>query len=117
SVANEGRQQLRVADEFESISDYISGILKAHLRLVHDQKKLTDDEFVAIMNLHAMVEEYLHMIVQAFINHQPDILSRAKTQGQTITARCKELRDDHLQFLTDNRGDPILCMSYTQMIN
>jgi len=33
SIVSEGRRQLRMADEYESISDYITSILKFHLKL------------------------------------------------------------------------------------
>ncbi len=116
SVTEEGRAQFRTADEFESISDYISAVLKSHLRLCHHDLKITDEEKKAVLELHDMVADFVHLAAEGFAAKQ-DILDRAKTAGKAITHRAKELREAHLERLTSERIDPVLSMSYTAMIN
>lgn len=116
TVAEEGRRQIRIADEFESISDYISAVLKSHLRIVQYDLKITGQEAADLNSLHGMVSDYVRMAAQAFEENHADVLVKAQTQGEFITAKCKEMREAHLQYLTDNRVNPILSMSYTTMV-
>ena len=117
SVTTEGRQQLRVADEYESISDYISSLLKAHLRIQQADLKLSSDQLTGLMQLHDDVAEYLSMVAAGFEHGQDNILSRAQTKSDSITIRVKELREAHLEKLTAEKVNPIKHMSYTAMLN
>ena len=65
SVATEARQQLRIADEFESISDYVSTILKARLRLDEHGLKLPDGKRGRILSLHDRVTNYVDLISES----------------------------------------------------
>lgn len=116
SITEEGRAQFRIADEYESISDYVSAILKSHLRLCQNDLKITDEEQKHLLELHDMVADFVHVASQGFAEKQ-DILDRAKTMGKAITYRAKELREAHLTRLSTEKIDPILSMSYTAMIN
>lgn len=118
SIVEEGRVQLRVADEYESISDYVISLLKSHLRIHNAQLQLSDTERAAVAELHDDVAAYLIMVTQAYRDNDADALTRANTQGDTITHRAKDLRDAHLDRLTKESGiSPMLSMSYTTMLN
>jgi phosphate:Na+ symporter len=116
SVTEEARQQYRISDEFESISDYVSTLLKAHLRLVHDDQRLTDDELVKLQGIHAQVMDYLMLVISAFEARQTDILTKAVTQGEAITHHFKDLRETHLQRVAEQKIDPMYSMSYNSML-
>ena len=117
TVSEEGRSQLRIADEYESVSDYISTLLKSHLRLVNAGLTITDRERAELMELHDMIAEYLELITTAVQHQQRDVLSRAHTRSEMITHHFKELRDHHLVRLTEEKVDPVASMSYTAMLN
>lgn len=116
-VTQECREQLRVADEFESISDYVSQILKADLRVRENNLTLADSERQNLDELHEQVAQYLELVSSAFEHRQSDVLVRAETQGHTITQRVKDLRDAHLERLSQSKVDPVVSMSYNQMLN
>jgi len=117
AIVGEGRTQLRCADEYESISDYISSLLKSHLRMINSDLSLTKEEMDAVLELHEQVAEYLHMVAMAFENAQPDLLNVAHTRGDSITATFKQLRERHMSRLIDDRIDPTKAMAFTGMLN
>ncbi len=117
SVATEARQQLRVADEYESISDYISKILKAHLRLCEHKLTLKDSEQQKLWGLHTRVSHYVDLITDGFENPHANNLQRATTESKAINHVAKEMRNAHLESLSKERVDPIQSMSYSTMLN
>jgi len=116
-TAVEARQQLRIADEYESLSDYISMILKAKLRLEEGNLSLTDEQQEALMQLHDKVTEYVEMVTMGFENHKAHNLARATSESDSITHLVKALRNAHLESLSEDRMDPVLSMAYSTMLN
>ena len=116
SVTQEATQQYRISDELESISDYVSTVLKSHLRLVHAGQRLIDDERENLIGIHAQVSDYLKLIMHALENRQSDVLSKASTQGDSITHHFKDLREAHLRRVAAEQVDPVYSMSYSTMI-
>jgi phosphate:Na+ symporter len=116
SVTEEGRSQLRIADEYESISDYISTVLKSHLRLRNAGLRLADAERAQITELHGRVGSYLASVTEAVRRSDDRAVEQAYRQGRAITARFKELRSEHLSQLGQTRIDPVQSMSYNTML-
>jgi len=117
NITVEGRQQLRISDEYESISDYISNVLKANLLVKQNNMTWSDTQLVELDRIHDEVVRYVQMVSAGFEASQEDILSRAETQGNTITKHVKEIRDAHLESLSVKKVDPVHSMSYMRMIN
>ncbi|MEX2672108.1 MAG: Na/Pi cotransporter family protein [Phycisphaeraceae bacterium] len=117
SITAEGREQLRIADEYESVSDYVSTVLKSHLRLRKADLSLTDEERATVMELHDRVTAYVEMVNTWVQARDRDALSRAETESEIVTRRIKQLREQHLVRLTDEKVNPIQSMSYTAMLN
>ncbi|HED66637.1 MAG TPA: Na/Pi cotransporter family protein [Planctomycetes bacterium] len=117
SAALEARQQLRIADEYESVSDYVSTIVKARLKLEEHELELTQKQREQILMLHDRVAEYVDLVTNAFIERKPDIMTRAASDSDAITALVKELRSAHLESLSEHRVDPVASMCYSTMLN
>ncbi len=117
SVAVEARQQLRIADEYESVSDYVSSILKARLRLEQHGLKLGEDEKERLLTLHARVADYVDLVTESFLNPQTRDFSRALSESDAIKHTAKEMRNAHLESLSTGRIDPIRSMAYSTMLN
>jgi phosphate:Na+ symporter len=117
SVALEARQQLRIADEYESISDYISSILKARLRLVDHDLKLGETEMNRLLALHDRVTGYVDLITEGFKHPKARNASRSRSESDAIKHTAKDMRDDHLQSLSNERVDPVLSMSFSTILN
>jgi phosphate:Na+ symporter len=116
-VAEEGREQLRIADELESVSDYIASVVKQHLRLRKTGLRLTPTEHERRMDLHHLVRDYVEFVVEALRRADRSALDRAHRDGDRITQRFKELREIHLQKLTEDKINPTLSMSYMTMLS
>jgi phosphate:Na+ symporter len=117
SIINEGRLQMRIADEYESVSDYIVNVLKLNLRLKHASQKFDDQEKSDISSLHKAVSSYLNLVNTGFQERNPDIITKAKSQSDAITHQFREMRNRHLSFLAKTPKDPLVGMIYMDTLN
>ncbi len=116
-VVDEGRRQLRMADEYESVSDYITLILKSHLKLVHSGLGFVEEVRTELQELHVAVTDYLALIGRAYERRQMDILSEARSEGDAITHRVKESRGRFLQRMSREKFDPQVIVAYNAQLN
>jgi len=116
-VAEESRRQLRMADEFESVSDYITNILKLNLKLRQSGQKMSPEGLSAIIDLHNNVAEYLQLINEATENNDVDVLTPAESRGQSITELMKRYRTEHLVRVSAGIASPLKSLIYTDVLN
>lgn len=116
SIADEGRMQLRVADEYESVSDIIISILKARLRLRADNLTLSEEQFAKILALHDKTVDYLNMINDSVAQQQANDITKAHSDSTALTAHIKELRKEHLAGVGKSPQSPIVSMTFTNML-
>ncbi|MEN6384624.1 MAG: Na/Pi cotransporter family protein [Phycisphaerales bacterium] len=116
-VAEESRKQLRMADELETVSDYVTNILKLNLKLHNSGKKMTQQGLDAIIDLHDNVTEYVKLIYEATSTSNPNILLPAENDGKTITELMKRYRSEHLGRVSDGLVHPLKSLIYTDMLN
>jgi phosphate:Na+ symporter len=116
-VGDESRRQLRMADELESISDYIANILKLHLKLRQSGLKMSSEGQAAIIDLHNNVAEYIELINKAAENNDADVLTPAESRGQSITELMKSYRREHLARVSSGAVAPLKSLIYTDMLN
>src|SRR5690625_5645452 len=57
TVAEEGRRQLRISHEYESMSDRLASLLKGKLKLRDNELELPGEQQEQLHELHAMVTE------------------------------------------------------------
>ncbi len=117
SIVNEARIQMRIADEYESISDYIETILKLRCRLRNDGLSFNKRGLKDMLELHDMVSKYLDKIKKAVEINNTEILSKALTNGNSITHRVKLVRSNHLSRLENNETSPLHSLNYLDMLN
>ena len=116
-VADESRRQLRMADELESISDYITNILKLNLKLRQSGQKMSPQGLAAIIDLHNNAAEYLAIINEAAENDDADILTPAESRGKSITELMKRYRREHIARVSSGIVTPVKSLIYTDMLN
>ena len=116
-AADEGRRILRMADEYESVSDYIANILKLHLRLKDANLKFSAAEQAGMMELHTQVAEFLELVNDGCRERHPEIISKAHTHGPAITYKARQLRSAHLADMAASQANPTMSMIYTDMLN
>lgn len=116
-LVDEAHMQIRVADEYESVSDAITNILKLYLRLHNEGITLTDLKKKRLLELHEMVASYFAMVDSAIADNKPQILPKVRSEGNAITHRFREMRNNHLQRITTLKTNPLLSISYINMLN
>ncbi len=115
-LTNETRKQLRMADEYESISDYINNVLKLYIRLRKDDLDLSEAGRKEILELHDQVNDYIILITQAIEEENADILSRAHTYSEAITHLVKDFRGRHQERLREEKVLPLKSLTFMDML-
>ncbi len=116
-VAAQARWQIRIVDEYETISDYITNILKLNLKLKDEHQQITDEGRQAILDLHENVSEYIAFINEAVRSSSGDVLTEADGKGKFITSLMKKYRAEHIERVERGLATPIKSLIYTDMLN
>jgi len=116
-VMDRGRRQLRMADEYESISDYITNILKLILKMRNTNQRMTEQGIKEILDLHTHVADYIQFVNQAVREEHKEILTSGLTQGKSITHLMKKYRSTHLDRVGTGYASPLSSLIYTDILN
>jgi phosphate:Na+ symporter len=116
-VMNRGRQQLRIADELETISDYVTQILKLNIKLRKHQERITDAGLREILDLHEKVVGYIQFIAEAVQENDVNVLIDAQIQGNDITFLMKKYRSSHIARIESGHASPLKSLYYMDMLN
>jgi phosphate:Na+ symporter len=116
-VMNSGRKQLRMADEYESIGDYIVTLLKLNLKMDKGDMEMLSETRGEIIELHERVLKYLSMINEAVKEDNVRIVLKAGTQGDAITHLIKEYRTNHLERVESGHVSALKSLIITDMLN
>ena len=117
TVMDSGRMQLRMADEYETISDYITNILKLNLKLRKSGLGISKDGRREIIELHERISAYVGMINEGVKEDNAAILSKALTRGDAITFLVKECRSKHLERVEAGHISPLKSLIFTDMLS
>lgn len=116
-VSDEARGQIRMADEYETLSDYQTSVLKGLIKLRKNELTISPEGREDLQQLHDAVAEYVHMINLAARTDGEDIISRARGDGENITRLMKQIRKRHLQRLSDEKVTPLKSLIYLDLLN
>ena len=116
-VMTSGRKQLRMADEYESISDYIVNILKLILKMRKAEMEMPPDAKLEILHLHKQVSDYIELVNQGVREDDARIFLKAKTHGEAITHLVREYRSNHLERVEAGLTSPLKSLIITDMLN
>lgn len=117
AITQEARTQLRLADEYESVSDYITNVLKVHLRLREAKAPLSPDQSRELLELHDVVGNYFDTVRQGLGDGDWRYLEAAEEFSAAITAQIRELRDRHWHHLSRENIEPLVSTSYMDIAN
>ena len=115
-VLLEARKHLRMADEYESISDYVVSGLKLNLKLRQVGLQMTERGKIDLIKLHDVVSAYVKMVNEAVKAGNVDILSKAVSQGDTITHLMKDIRQAHLDRVEKQHASAIHSLIYVDLL-
>jgi phosphate:Na+ symporter len=116
AVADEGRQQLRIAHEYESVSDRLASILKGFDQLRRQRLELTAQQSQELLELHDEVEAYMKEVSGAYERRVPLADADAHAMNTAVGRRIRALQDAHMQRMIDGEIDPGLTMIYTALL-
>jgi phosphate:Na+ symporter len=116
-MVEESRRQLRVSDEYESISDYIVVVQKQQDRIVSLEVALDSDIQEEREILHNKVTAYLAMIGEALATQNVDVMAPARTDGQSITRHAKRMRTRLFDEIHANHEFAVPAMVLVDMIH
>jgi phosphate:Na+ symporter len=116
AVAEEGRQQLRIAHEYESTSDRLAGLLKSFSDLREKRLELGADQRADLLDLHDAAADFLRRVTEAYVNRRAMSDAAAQSAAAAINRKIKQLQNDHLQRMIDGPVDPTLSLLFTAML-
>jgi len=115
-IIDESRGQIRLADEYESISDYISGILKMQIKLRSNKLIPSPEGQREMLELHDQTTEYLKYICVSLCE-RTDIRNEAVMRSDELTRMMKDFRDRHLERLAAGETMPLLSLVVPDMLS
>lgn len=116
-LAEEARAQLKLADEYESVSDYITNILKLRLRLQEANVKLSKEQQKELVELHDAVATYYNSVQNGLLSDSTTrFLQKIRTDSREITDKIRSLRDIHWNRLSSEKVEPLLSTSYMDIV-
>ncbi|MEX2543546.1 MAG: Na/Pi cotransporter family protein [Phycisphaeraceae bacterium] len=116
AVAEEGREQLRLAHEYESASDAAVSVLKGFLKLQEAKLELSADQVRDLLALHDEVATFSKQVVEAYERREALNVAEAHATSEAITRHVKTLRDRHLQLMMDSQIDARLSTWYVSLL-
>jgi phosphate:Na+ symporter len=116
-LADEGRSILRIADEYESASDYVQNILKLYLRLDQAGLRLSQSDRDSMLELHDDVVGYVDMVSTACWQNRGEVVTKAHSIGEGISHQVRRLRNQHLAEVAENHPAPLVTVIFTDMLN
>jgi phosphate:Na+ symporter len=116
-ITAKAQMQMRIADEYESLSDYVSNVLKGIKKLQQNDLAVEGDSLVKLLSLHKQVGEYITKIDGYMRDESGDILPWANTEGVAISTLMKELRREHMVCLQNEEVSPLFSLVYMDMLN
>ena len=118
-VAALARQQLRMADELETISDYLTVILKSDLKLRQSNLSLPEPEKSEIIDVHVAIMEMIKMIVKYYAERKSGNTLRTEVlaQGKAIKQNVKDIRNKFMQRMSEEKFDPQVVIALNTQLN
>ena len=115
-VILEGRQQLRMADEYESISDCLVSIQKFQLRLGKQGHHFGEKQRIALISLHDLVARHLDLVFNAYEERKTELTADVVSLAKEITSSVKELRNSHISDMSEDRIEPYVNLAFTSSL-
>jgi phosphate:Na+ symporter len=117
SVALEARRQIRIADEFESISDYIVNLDKFDRKLRRDGHRFTPQQRARLHDLNGHVSEYLSAVNEALLHDNDNVLTKTDGISKRVREEIRMLRRQFLEDLSGGEIPPLVSVAFLATLN
>jgi phosphate:Na+ symporter len=115
-VVEEGTSQLRLAHEFESLTDCLANVVRNFRRIRTAELAFDAQQLEEISSVHRQVRAYLNQAVQALAEGKPVLVDKAKEDSKAISKLIKQLREESVQRIVDTDLSPEISMAYTSIL-
>ena len=121
-VAYRARMLLRVADEYESVSDEVAALVKQFIRIRKSNMRLSDRGRSDLISLHDICRTFAGTVSEAFRQgkaHAADLLAHMHPDAAGISARVKEIRKAQMTRMADHDPsiDPLCVVIVLDVLN
>ena len=116
-ITHKAHMQMRIADEYESLSDYISNVLKGIIKMRDNEMSLSVEGRTELLGLHELVSNYIQDINEAGRIENEGIIEKAQIDGDLITRQMKDYRRLHLIRLSEKKVPALKSLVYTDQLN
>lgn len=117
SVAEEAREQLRIADEYESVSDYLANLDNFDRKLRRDGHRFTPSQLESLKELNEHVSEYVAAVNEAFRQNNANVLTKTSPMSKRVRNEIKTLRRRHLEELSEGTIAPAVSIAWLATLN
>lgn len=123
SVATEARRQMHMADEFESVSDYILDLDQFDRKLRQSGERFSEEQRADLVKLNTHVADYMTEVNQALAAGNTAVLTKTDPSAKRIKDEIKQLRTKHLDGLSAANADegitvaPVVTVAWLASLN
>ena len=116
TVSVEAHKQFRLADEYESISDYIRTLSKLLKKMHSSEFPIHANDESNLHQLHADVNLYLQGINRWLMDGGQDRLPEAVSGSERINSLFKQARREHLDRIQKNSVKPLSSLVFVDIL-
>ena len=116
-IMEKSRRQMRMADEYESVSDYAAAVLKGLRKLRKNNLAFAPEGIEEFKDLNRRVLDYVKKVNAAVRFEDPKAAMLLLPVSADITRIMKEYRQRHLDRLSEGKVTALSSLVYTDMIN
>ena len=117
ATAEEARLQLRMADEYESVSDYLANLERFDRKLHDKELRFTKAQRSDLLELNELLQQHLDMVKDSLKQRNTDVITKLETIGKRIRDLLKTLRRKHLDALSSGNIRPQVSVAYLAALN
>lgn len=117
AAADEACRQLRMADEYESVSDYVADLDQFDRKLRRDLHRFTTMQSEGLASLNSQVVAYLQSVNKALADDNSNVLVETTPASKRIKRQIKQLRREHLSELKGGSLPPQVSVAYMASLN
>jgi phosphate:Na+ symporter len=117
SVADEARRQLRIADEYESVSDYLADLEKFDRKLRRDGHRFSPEQRVDLDQLNQFSVDYLAAANEAHAVTNRTVLVKTEPHSRRLKDAIRTLRKKHIEDLSRGAIAPSVTVAFMAALN
>lgn len=117
SVADEARRQLSLADEYESVSDYLVSLDKFDRKLRRDGMRFTTEQREELRHLNQRTMEYVKAVNEGLLKSNRHVVRDTDATSKRIKSEIKQLRRKHLEDLSNGDIPPQVSVAFLAALN